>query len=177
MLGSYFRPQSSECAAGTWISTSGARCGNGDGLWMIGLVCATGSTLLVAGLGGFVVTRMRLQARRQQERAAGRSPEQVQLREQTQRFLSSFPKFRYNGKKLPTPSGPLHESMRPEADERGAAASDADEDAPTCSICLVSCSDGLVGAQLHMLAHLPPRAQQHVQCVARFCEQSSKHGA
>ena len=139
MLGSYFRPNVGECASSAWIFNSDGRCGSDDKLWVIGLICATGSVLLVAILGGYVVTRVRMLQRREQDRAAGRLPEQRQLREQTQRFVSTFPTFKYNGKRLP-----MQQTSPPAGPDEGSApeASQEEGDEPLCSICLVWLSAG-----------------------------------
>ena len=129
MLGSYFRPLISDCPAGTWITDSGVRCSSDENWWILGLVIASGSTLLVMFFGGYVITVLRRSARRRREQAAGRSPEQIQLRNETQRFMATFPTFQYNGTRLPKTQG---------ADSSGQPDDDEDDEGPMCSICLVS---------------------------------------
>ena len=135
MLGSYFRPIDDVCSGDEWLFNSDARCGSDNHIWMIGLICATGSVLLVAILGGFVVTRVRVLQRREQDRRAGRLPEQRELRARTQRFMSTFPTFKYNGKRLPMPQGPQSAPQ----DSSGNEDPGEDSDEPMCSICLVCC--------------------------------------
>jgi len=77
--------------------------------------------------GGYVITVLRRSARRRQEQAAGRSPEQIQLRNETQRFMATFPTFQYNGTRLPKTQG---------ADSSGQPDDDEDDEGPMCSICL-----------------------------------------
>jgi len=79
--------------------------------------------------GGYVITVLRRSARRRREQAAGRSPEQIQLRNETQRFMATFPTFQYNGTRLPKTQG---------ADSSGQPDDDEDDEGPMCSICLVS---------------------------------------
>jgi hypothetical protein len=139
MLGNFFRPLTAACPTSQWVFDSGNRCSSVDDWWIIGLVLAAASTLLVACFGGYIVTRLRRSARRRQEQAAGRSPEQIQIREETQRFVATFPTFRYNGRKVP--KAQRSASSSPDGGEQAGEQSEANEDddeLPMCSICLVS---------------------------------------
>jgi hypothetical protein len=139
LLGNFFRPLTAACPAAQWVFDSGNRCSSVDDWWIIGLVLAAASTLLVACFGGYIVTRLRRSTRRRQEQAAGRSPEQIQLREETQRFVATFPTFKYNGTKMPKAQRSAPSS--PDGGEQAGEQSDAnedDDDLPMCSICLVS---------------------------------------
>ncbi len=134
MLGNFFRPLTAACPTAQWVFDSENRCSSVDDWWIIGLVLAAASTLLVACFGGYIVTRLRRSARLRQQQAAGRSPEQIQLREETQRFVATFPTFKYNGTKMPA-QGSL--PLSPDGGEQSAVNEDDDE-LPMCSICLVS---------------------------------------
>ena len=68
---------------------SNANCASDDELWIIGLTCATGSILLVTLLGVCVVSRVRRAARLDRERAEGRAPEQLRLRQRTERVVET----------------------------------------------------------------------------------------
>ena len=147
MLGSYFRPAASSCPAGTWIPHGKTGCASDDMLWIIGLVCATGATLLIALLGCYVVVRIRRAARHRQALAEGRAPEQLELRNRTQRLLAAMPTFRFRAveKGSATPLGPQEPAAVASAADAGEGGSEWGEeegDAPMCSICLGDFGDG-----------------------------------
>ena len=147
MLGSYFRPAAGTCPAGTWIPHGKKGCASDDMLWIIGLACATGSTLLIALLGCYVVARIRRAARRRQALAEGRAPEQLELRHRTQRLLAAMPTFRFRAveKRSATPLGPQAPAavaIAADAGEGGSEWGEEEGEAPMCSICLGDFGDG-----------------------------------
>ena len=115
-------------------------------LWIIGLACATGSTLLIALLGRYVVARIR-RCTPPPGAGRGRAPEQLELRHRTQRLLAAMPTFRFRAveKRSATPLGPLAPAaVASEADagEGGGEWGEEEGEAPMCSICLGDFGDG-----------------------------------
>jgi hypothetical protein len=161
-LGSYFQPAVGSCPSGMWMHGSNANCASDDELWIIGLTCATGSILLVTLLGVCVVSRVRRAARLDRERAEGRAPEQLRLRQRTERVVATFPTFKFKASQG-VPTGPLESTSA--SDPYGLAApfdDDECDDNPMCSICLGEFGEG------EDLRMLPCMHVFHVACIDQW---------
>ena len=104
MLGSFFRPSYAGCSSG-WSSGTGTRCSSDGSIWMIGLVSASVSTMLVLLMCMHFILRMRAANRLPPAPilpfgSAPQGAENVdQARQIMTRFLETFPTFKYDGRR------------------------------------------------------------------------------
>mmetsp|Transcript_14699 Transcript_14699/g.30428 ORF Transcript_14699/g.30428 Transcript_14699/m.30428 type:complete len:236 (+) Transcript_14699:2-709(+) len=141
MLGSYFQPATGSCPIAEWSTGINTRCTQQTGIWLVGLVCASVSTLLVGLMCCYFVLRVRAAQRSQQaglERFGAQPPGVPPNRAQelTERFLATFPTFKFSVAKMP----PNERQQRTEEEEEDEEEENFDE--PCCSICLGNFADG-----------------------------------